>query len=213
MDARPLGGGVQGKKQAGGVSVQNPASHEMSFGPRLRRERERAGVTLESISAITKVTVRNLQALEAERFNDLPGGILSKGIARGYLRCVGLDEAEWMRRYAEARQEQEKDAAERGSELASFALNVSTNRVGAQSARLSYLRWTGVGVLLLLLASFGWFVWSYIHARVNSAQVPRVPAVYAAQMPASPAPAATAPLPTPAAHPRIHTRHSTHTQP
>jgi cytoskeleton protein RodZ len=197
--------------QAGGDSVQNPASHEKSFGPLLKRERERRGVTLDSISATTKVTVRYLQALEAERFDQLPGGILSKGIARGYVRCLGLDEGEWMLRYTEARQE--NDAAPGGSDVASFALNISTSRVDASAAHSSTLRWTGVGVLLLLLASFGWFVWSYIHARTNSAHIPQVPAVYAAaQMPAAAATTTSAPVAQPplAARKRTKSRHSTH---
>ena len=174
--------------------MQNPANSEKSFGPLLKRERERRGVTLDTISATTKVTVRYLQALESERFDQLPGGILSKGIARGYVRCLGLDEADWMRRYTEARQEACGPAPEDG--LSAFALNVSTSRVGAQPAHGSYLRWTGVGVLLLLLASFGWFVWSYLHTRVNSAQILPVHPVYAAQMPAATpaAPQAAPPL-------------------
>ena len=180
--------------------MQNPASQEKSFGPQLKRERERCGVTLDSISATTKVTVRYLQALEAEKFDQLPGGILSKGIARGYVRCLGLDEVEWMRRYTEARQDA-PDPADTG--VSAFALNVSTSRAGAQSAHFSFLRWTGVGVLLLLLASFGWFVWSYLHTRANSAQIPQVPAVYAAQVPAN------APTLAPAAQPPLAARKHT----
>ena len=41
---------------------------------------------LEDISQTTKVTVRSLQALEADAFDKLPGGILSKGIVRSYVR-------------------------------------------------------------------------------------------------------------------------------
>lgn len=136
------------------------------FGEQLRREREQRGITLDWISASTKVAVRNLQALEAERFDQLPGGILSKGIVRGYVRCLGLDENEWIRRYLDAHREpgQTPDTPD----WASFALNISNNRV--PSDRSSHLRWTGVGVLLLLLAGFGWFVWSYIHARTASVQ-------------------------------------------
>ncbi len=136
------------------------------FGELLRQEREQRGITLEDISASTKVTVRSLRALEAERFDQLPGGILSKGIVRGYVRCLGLDEDEWMHRYLEARCEPASSSDTQS--WASFAINISNNRVPSEhSVRL---RWTGVGVLLLLLASFGWFVWSYLHARAASAQ-------------------------------------------
>jgi len=190
--------------QAGGYGVQNPANPEKSFGPQLKRERERSGITLDSISATTKVTIRYLQALEAERFDQLPGGILSKGIARGYVRCLGLDEVEWMRRYTEAR----KDAAELAEAgVSAFALNVSTNRASTPSAHFSILRWTGVGVLLLLLAGFGWFVWIYLHMRANSAQIPQVPAVYAAQVPVGEPTAAPAAQPSVSAQ-KLHRKHS-----
>ncbi len=136
------------------------------FGELLRQEREQRGITLEDISASTKVTVRSLRALESERFDQLPGGILSKGIARGYIRYLGLNEEEWIRRYLEA---YPKPASSPETQSwASFALNISRNR--APSEHSPHLRWTGVGVLLLLLASLGWFVWSYLHTRTASAQ-------------------------------------------
>ena len=68
------------------------------FGEELRQERESRGVALETISEKTKVITRYLNALENEKFEALPGGILSKGIVRGYARTVGLDEAVWVER-------------------------------------------------------------------------------------------------------------------
>ncbi|MGB7134873.1 MAG: helix-turn-helix transcriptional regulator [Acidobacteriaceae bacterium] len=61
------------------------------FGEELRKERESRGVALQTISEKTKVIVRYLTALEEDNFAALPGGILSKGIVRGYVRTVGLD--------------------------------------------------------------------------------------------------------------------------
>ncbi|HEX4020523.1 MAG TPA: helix-turn-helix transcriptional regulator [Acidobacteriaceae bacterium] len=149
--------------------------HDHCFGELLRQEREQRGVSLDWISASTKVAVRNLQALEAERFDQLPGGILNKGIVRGYVRCLGLDENEWIRRYLDA--SQEPVVTPESKDWASFALNISNNRISSEHR--THLRWTGVGVLLLLLASFGWFVWSYIHTRTASAQHTAVSSSYA----------------------------------
>ncbi len=141
--------------------------NEHCFGKLLRKEREQRGITLDAISASTKVMVRSLRALEEEHFDQLPGGILGKGIVRGYARCLGLDENEWVRLYMEAHHDSvpTPDA----EDWASFALNISKTRV--QSDHQAHLRWTGVGVLLLVLASFGWFVWGYLHTRTASAQV------------------------------------------
>jgi cytoskeleton protein RodZ len=63
-----------------------------SFGENLRREREMRGVTLEEISAATKISVRFLQCVENEDFAKLPGGIFVRSFIRSYARYLGLDE-------------------------------------------------------------------------------------------------------------------------
>ncbi len=63
-----------------------------TFGENLKREREMRGVTLEEISNATKIGVRALQALEAEEFSKLPGGIFTRSFIRTYARYLGLDE-------------------------------------------------------------------------------------------------------------------------
>src|SRR6266568_5011262 len=62
------------------------------FGENLRREREMRNVTLEEISDSTKISLRALQALEAEDFRKLPGGIFNRSFVRTYARFLGLDE-------------------------------------------------------------------------------------------------------------------------
>lgn len=135
------------------------------FGEALRHERQRRSVSLEDISQTTKVTVRNLQALESDAFDKLPGGILSKGIVRSYVRCLGLDECEWVARFLDASGQRMESAPVAENEWAAFALSVSTHRV-APDPPDTRLRWAGVAVLLLLLAGFGWFVWGYVHQRI-----------------------------------------------
>ena len=63
-----------------------------SFGANLRREREMRGVPLDEIAAATKISVRCLQALEAEEFSKLPGGIFTRSFIRAYAKYLGLDE-------------------------------------------------------------------------------------------------------------------------
>jgi len=50
------------------------------------------GVPLEEIASATKISVRSLQALEAEEFSKLPGGIFTRSFIRAYARYLGLDE-------------------------------------------------------------------------------------------------------------------------
>jgi len=70
-----------------------------TFGENLKREREMRGVTLEEISNATKIGVRALQALEAEEFSKLPGGIFTRSFLRSYARYLGLDEDSVMAEY------------------------------------------------------------------------------------------------------------------
>ncbi len=136
------------------------------FGEALRCERQRRSVSLEDISQTTKVTVRSLKALESDAFDQLPGGILSKGIVRSYVRCLGLDENEWVSRFLDASGQRVEPDPTNDKDWVSFALNVSTTR--ARDITDTKLRWAGVVVLLLLLAGFGWIVWGYVHQRFAS---------------------------------------------
>jgi cytoskeletal protein RodZ len=62
------------------------------FGEYLRRERQMRSVSLEEISAATKISLRFLQAIENEELSKLPGGIFTRAFVRTYARYLGLDE-------------------------------------------------------------------------------------------------------------------------
>lgn len=128
------------------------------FGEELRRERESRGVALETISEKTKVITRYLTALENEKFEALPGGILSKGIVRGYARTVGLDEAVWVERFMTASREHGQQTEENWSE---FAQNVGRSRPKAVR-RFPRIRRSSLVILLALLVGGGCAVWRYM---------------------------------------------------
>ncbi|MFY9675955.1 MAG: RodZ domain-containing protein [Terriglobales bacterium] len=73
-----------------------------SFGEKLKLEREKRKISLDEISSTTKIGTRMLQALEGDKFNQLPGGIFNKGFVRAYARAVGLDEDQAIADYLEA---------------------------------------------------------------------------------------------------------------
>lgn len=62
-----------------------------TFGPRLRRERERRGIALETIAVVTKVGVDLWDGLERNDFARWPSGIFARAFVRDYARAVGLD--------------------------------------------------------------------------------------------------------------------------
>jgi len=73
-----------------------------SFGERLKKEREKRGMTLEDVAGVTKISVRNLRALEQEKFDQMPGGIFNRGFVRSYARHLGLDDEQVVADYMEA---------------------------------------------------------------------------------------------------------------
>jgi transcriptional regulator with XRE-family HTH domain len=69
-------------------------SDHQTFGPRLRRERERRGISLETIAAATKVGADLWEALERNDFSRWPSGIFARAFIRDYARVLGLDPEE-----------------------------------------------------------------------------------------------------------------------
>jgi len=78
----------------------------MAFGENLRRERELRGVTLAELAQATKISLRYLNALEQDRFDQLPGGIFNRGFVRAIARYLGLDEREWVSAFVQAAKEE-----------------------------------------------------------------------------------------------------------
>lgn len=127
-----------------------------SFGEDLRAERVSRGIALEDITAVTKISQRHLVALEQERFRLLPGGILSKGIVRGYVGAVGLDPSDWTDRFVRASADQGQ-ALEDDQGWMTFASNVGQDRIRRREAAELRLRWAGA-VVLMVLVSVGAFL-------------------------------------------------------
>lgn len=75
-----------------------------TLGLYLRRERERRGLTLRTISESTKVSVALLEGLEADDVSRWPGGIFRRAFVRSYAQCVGLDPDDVVRRFEEQHQ-------------------------------------------------------------------------------------------------------------
>lgn len=139
-----------------------------SFGQDLKKAREAKKVTLEAIAAATKITTRYLQAVEQEKFDQLPGGVFRRSIVRSYARFAGLDEDEWVKRYLETAKE-DSNSSEEDQTWMEFAENVGRARGRSGVASNSTMRWAGVVALLLLVIGMSWFVWGYVHNKAAAA--------------------------------------------
>jgi transcriptional regulator with XRE-family HTH domain len=65
-----------------------------TFGPRLRRERERRGISLDTIATVTKVGIELWEGLERNDFSRWPSGIFARAFVRDYAKAVGLESDE-----------------------------------------------------------------------------------------------------------------------
>lgn len=93
-----------------------------SLGEQLRRAREARGVSLREISEQTRITMRHLEAIEADDYQHLPGGIFNKSFIKAYARQVGFDEQRALDLYA-------RTARERGEAVDEVATTPHRSRV------------------------------------------------------------------------------------
>jgi cytoskeleton protein RodZ len=139
-----------------------------SFGENLRREREMRGVTLEEISAATKISVRFLKSIENEEFSRLPGGIFSRSFVRAYARYLGLEEDPLLEEYQLA-------AKDRGDvNLTQF----SPPKTYSRPERRSHTALWGALVAVVLMAA-GLALWRHSHRPLQtpSPAIGHVPAI------------------------------------
>jgi cytoskeleton protein RodZ len=114
-------------------------------GDRLRAARLKAGLDLTDVASRTRVPLRQLQAIEAGDYSDIPSPTYCVGFVKAYARVVGEDEAALSRDLrVELGQTQSGGRAE------------AIDYEDADPARIpgKKLAWFGVGMIALVLAGF-----------------------------------------------------------
>lgn len=61
--------------------------------------RQQRGISLETIAASTKLSVRHLESIESGDFARLPGGIYNTSYIKQYARAIGFDESDLLAFY------------------------------------------------------------------------------------------------------------------
>lgn len=128
-----------------------------SFGERLRREREMRGISLDEIATATKISARNLKALEDEKFSQLPGGIFNKGFVRAYAKFLGIDEEQMVAEYAAASQEFESVREQKfRSDLSKVEFRRPDDEEQREISLQPKSQWGTIAVIVLIaVAAFG----------------------------------------------------------
>jgi cytoskeletal protein RodZ len=163
-----------------------------SFGARLKRERERRGITLEDISVSTKIGTRMLHALEEDHFDQLPGGIFNRGFIRAYAHHLGLDEEQTIAEYLAASGDSIPGRIPE-SEQEAQVVEIQAEEERSASSGMPW----GIFAIVVLVAAIGVAIWgSYAREKRKPAAEAVAPETrQPAQVTAAAAPPAVTPKP------------------
>ncbi|KAA0676589.1 helix-turn-helix domain-containing protein [Roseomonas genomospecies 6] len=188
-----------------------PAQSGPSVSDTLRETRESLGYDLREVATMLRIRYPYLQAIEAGRFEELPGTAYAAGFLRSYAECLGLDPDTILTRY------KDEAAGRTRNQQLYFPTPVPEGRIPGGTVLLG----------TMVLAGIVYGGWYYLSATdrsmvdlvptlpdrlvslldtlpfngnpINGSQ--NAPAPVPAESPAAPAPTVTAEAPAPAAAP------------
>jgi len=73
------------------------------LGSYLKRQRERRAMSVAELSRVTRIPTSSLEAIEADRFDELPGEVFVRGFLTAYAQAVKVLPAEVVARYMSSR--------------------------------------------------------------------------------------------------------------
>jgi len=173
----------------------------MSVGETLRQQRLKRNVQLQDVSEQLKISSRMLEAIEADEFDKLPGGVFAKSFVRQYAGVLGLDEEEVATQFEQAAGSPElTHLAELRRPSPAPGLPRIAERHFSSSRPRNILSSLAAVVVVMLVCSavYGW--WQ--RSRQLAAMRQQAPPVTAARRAAPPA--SQAPPPRPQAQPQPH---------
>jgi cytoskeletal protein RodZ len=73
------------------------------LGMYLKVQRERRGMSVAELARVTRIPAASLEAIEADRFDELPGEVFVRGFLAAYAQAVRVLPAEVVARYTSSR--------------------------------------------------------------------------------------------------------------
>jgi cytoskeleton protein RodZ len=159
-------------------------------GAQLARARQAAGKSLADIARVTKISERQLAAIEAGNYAALPSRTYAVGFTRTYAKALGLDSAAVIERVREELAQLEPDHARRT--VPAFEPGDPARLPGG---RVAWYAAAGLAVVLLA----GFLIWPNLYAPGGS-----LPSILPSATPSATAPVA-APAPAPVNGPVVFT--------
>lgn len=125
------------------------------------------GINLDEIATATKISTRNLRALEEEKFNQLPGGVFNRGFVRAYAKFLGIDEEHIIAEYEAASHETE---AARDEKLKVELAKVDERSRNDQEISLEPKSQWGTIAAIVLIAVLGYGGYNVYQKKKNERQ-------------------------------------------
>jgi cytoskeleton protein RodZ len=129
-----------------------------NFGETLKRERELRKISLREVSEATKIGLRYLEAMEENRFEQLPGGLFNKGFIRAYAKFIGLDGETLVNVYLYDVAHQQKGTPARpryaGATSEDAPISQAPAPVAARAFPVKLI--SGLAAILFILVAAGW---------------------------------------------------------
>jgi cytoskeletal protein RodZ len=162
-----------------------------SLGARLRGAREARKLSLREVSDQTRITRRHLEAIEADDYKQLPGGIFNRSFVKAFARAVGYNEDEAVRAY----QQVAKERGESFDELPTSrqASRIYTDDIPSRSPVLTALLSLAILAIISLAAYAGLHYYRRAADKGAAATTPPPAHGNAANNPTTPAPNASPP--------------------
>lgn len=122
-----------------------------TLGEYLKQERELRHISLEEVAEGTKIGIHILKAMEANRWEELPGKVFMKGFTKSYAEFIGLVPEDVILRYQE---EQDRDLG------AGEPIESVTGRYGKKVPLFNRCLIGFITVIFILFVGLGcWFFW------------------------------------------------------
>lgn len=185
------------------------------IGTMLREERERQGLSLDTVSDKTKISRSCLAAIEEGNDSLLPHPVYAKGFIKNYARLLGMDQEEFTSRLSTVYQVEEPTAFRDISLTADLPDDDCGCSVPSSAPRPPVMLWlAGAGAVIAVLA-LGWYLFAHVFSgsessgeakpaeKADAVPSPPVSAPVAEPAPSVPAPVLPAPTPPAAVTPTV----------
>ncbi|MEN6585938.1 MAG: RodZ domain-containing protein [Sulfuricella sp.] len=125
------------------------AMEQESAGTKLARAREAQDLSVADVAHALRLGVKQVEALEAADFDNLPGRTFVRGFVRNYARLVNLDPDRLVAEYFPVQQEPQTQDIQAPSQQISFS----------EHHRKPWLKWLVTSFVVVALVSWGVLVW------------------------------------------------------